>query len=125
MNEEMRQDCVDLVITACERYAGNFEVRTRGVWQWHWAAGQLWAHGVDVGSCEAPKRLRGVQTTPRLRRSVCPVYPRSHHRFCVSLSCSQMAARQVKETMDKKYNESWVVIIGEGFGFEVRNLTTL
>eukprot|EP00967_Tisochrysis_lutea_P125986 scaffold212300_cov41-Tisochrysis_lutea.AAC.3 len=26
MNEEMRQDCVDLVITACERYAGNFEV---------------------------------------------------------------------------------------------------
>ncbi len=26
----------------------------------------------------------------------------------------------VKETMDKKYNESWVVIIGEGFGFEVR-----
>mmetsp|Transcript_8229 Transcript_8229/g.22914 ORF Transcript_8229/g.22914 Transcript_8229/m.22914 type:complete len:96 (+) Transcript_8229:342-629(+) len=55
MNEEMRQDCVDLVITACERYAGNFE----------------------------------------------------------------MAARLVKETMDKKYNESWVVIIGEGFGFEV------
>jgi hypothetical protein len=31
-----------------------------------------------------------------------------------------MASRQVKETMDKKYNESWVVIIGEGFGFEVR-----
>lgn len=28
MNEEMRQDCVDLVITACERYAGNFEVRS-------------------------------------------------------------------------------------------------
>jgi hypothetical protein len=30
MNEEMRQDCVDLVITACERYAGNFEVRADG-----------------------------------------------------------------------------------------------
>lgn len=26
--------------------------------------------------------------------------------------------------MDKKYNESWVVIIGEGFGFEVRSGTT-
>merc|ERR1712060_863581 len=55
MNEEMRQDCVDLVITASERYQNNFEA----------------------------------------------------------------AARLVKETMDKKYNESWVVIIGEGFGFEV------
>eukprot|EP00316_Scyphosphaera_apsteinii_P003954 CAMPEP_0119343874 /NCGR_PEP_ID=MMETSP1333-20130426/106679_1 /TAXON_ID=418940 /ORGANISM="Scyphosphaera apsteinii, Strain RCC1455" /LENGTH=111 /DNA_ID=CAMNT_0007356291 /DNA_START=39 /DNA_END=374 /DNA_ORIENTATION=+ len=55
MNEEMRQDCVDLVITASERYQTNFEA----------------------------------------------------------------AARLVKETMDKKYNESWVVIIGEGFGFEV------
>jgi len=55
MNEEMRQDCVDLVITASERYQSNYE----------------------------------------------------------------SAARLVKETMDKKYNESWVVIIGEGFGFEV------
>ena len=55
MNEEMRQDCVDLVITASEKYSNNFEA----------------------------------------------------------------AARLVKETMDKKYNESWVVIIGEGFGFEV------
>ena len=31
----------------------------------------------------------------------------------------QSAARFVKETMDKKYNESWVVIIGQGFAFEV------
>ena len=29
MNEEMRQDCVDLVITAIERYAGNFESASR------------------------------------------------------------------------------------------------
>jgi len=27
----------------------------------------------------------------------------------------------VKETMDKKYNESWVVVIGQGFAFEVRH----
>eukprot|EP00326_Haptolina_ericina_P014223 CAMPEP_0181204754 /NCGR_PEP_ID=MMETSP1096-20121128/20106_1 /TAXON_ID=156174 ORGANISM="Chrysochromulina ericina, Strain CCMP281" /NCGR_SAMPLE_ID=MMETSP1096 /ASSEMBLY_ACC=CAM_ASM_000453 /LENGTH=111 /DNA_ID=CAMNT_0023295479 /DNA_START=39 /DNA_END=374 /DNA_ORIENTATION=+ len=31
----------------------------------------------------------------------------------------ESAARFVKETMDKKYNESWVVIIGQGFAFEV------
>jgi len=55
MNEEMRTDCVDLVITAIERYANSYE----------------------------------------------------------------SAARLVKETMDKKYNESWVVVIGQGFAFEV------
>ena len=37
-------------------------------------------------------------------------------RFCAAL---QSAARLVKETMDKKYNESWVVVIGQGFAFEV------
>jgi len=55
MTEEMRQDCSDLVITAVEKHANNFEA----------------------------------------------------------------AARLVKEAMDKKYNESWVVVIGEGFSFEV------
>jgi len=30
-----------------------------------------------------------------------------------------IAARTVKETMDKKYSPNWQVIIGEGFGFEV------
>eukprot|EP00965_Chrysotila_dentata_P200802 6180187-Pleurochrysis_carterae.AAC.2 len=29
MNEEMRQDCVDLVITASERYQSNYEVREK------------------------------------------------------------------------------------------------
>ena len=58
MPEEMRQDCVDLVITAIERFAGT---------------------------------------------------PQSY----------ESAARLVKETMDKKYNESWVVVIGQGFAFEV------
>ena len=32
---------------------------------------------------------------------------------------AQSAARLIKETMDKKYNESWMVIIGQGFAFEV------
>merc|ERR1712094_83928 len=31
----------------------------------------------------------------------------------------ESAARFVKEAMDKKYNESWVVIVGQGFSFEV------
>ena len=29
------------------------------------------------------------------------------------------AARMVKEQMDKKYNENWIVVIGQGFAFEV------
>ena len=31
----------------------------------------------------------------------------------------EQAARMVKEQMDKKYNENWIVIIGKGFSFEV------
>ncbi|EOD20447.1 hypothetical protein EMIHUDRAFT_208296 [Emiliania huxleyi CCMP1516] len=58
MNDEMRQDSVDIVITACEKFQGDYEA----------------------------------------------------------------AARLVKETMDKKYNESWVVVIGEGFTFEVKHV---
>ena len=55
MNEEMRTECVDMISTATERYASNYE----------------------------------------------------------------QAARMVKEQMDKKYNENWIVIIGKGFSFEV------
>ena len=55
MHEEMRQDCVDLVITASEKYSTNYE----------------------------------------------------------------QASRLIKETMEKKFNGSWGVIIGEGFGYEV------
>ena len=31
----------------------------------------------------------------------------------------EAAARMVKESMDKKYNENWLVVIGQGFAFEV------
>lgn len=31
----------------------------------------------------------------------------------------QMAAKSIKETMDKKFGTYWHVIVGEGFGFEV------
>jgi len=55
MNEEMRSDCVDAVISAAEKYTTNYE----------------------------------------------------------------LAARMVKEAMDKKYNENWIVVIGQGFSFEV------
>lgn len=55
MVEEMRQECIDLAITACEKYATNYE----------------------------------------------------------------MAARTIKETMDKKFGIYWHVIVGENFGFEM------
>lgn len=42
----------------------------------------------------------------------------SPHQLAIA-SRAQQAARLIKETMDKKYNGSWGVIIGEGFGFEV------
>ena len=55
MNEEMRTDAVYTVISATEKYVGNYEA----------------------------------------------------------------AARMIKEQMDKKYNENWIVVIGQGFAFEV------
>lgn len=30
-----------------------------------------------------------------------------------------MAAKSIKETMDKKFGTHWHVVVGEGFGFEV------
>lgn len=31
----------------------------------------------------------------------------------------QLAAKSIKETMDKKFGTHWHVVVGEGFGFEV------
>ncbi|XP_063695922.1 dynein axonemal light chain 4 isoform X1 [Culicoides brevitarsis] len=55
MNEEMRAEAIEISITACEKYAPNYEV----------------------------------------------------------------AAKTIKETMDKKFGSYWHVVVGEGFGFEV------
>jgi dynein light chain 4 len=30
-----------------------------------------------------------------------------------------MAARMIKEAMDKKFGPSWHTVVGEGFGFEI------
>ena len=32
---------------------------------------------------------------------------------------NESAAKLIKESMDKKYGNSWHVVVGEGFGFEV------
>jgi len=61
MNEEMRSDAVDLVISATEKHCPT--------------------------------------------GSAAPAY--------------DSAARMIKEQMDKKYNENWIVVIGQGFAFEV------
>ncbi|XP_037044583.1 dynein light chain 4, axonemal [Bradysia coprophila] len=55
MIEEMKTDCIELSITACEKFAANYE----------------------------------------------------------------MAAKTIKDAMDKKFGTFWHVIVGEGFGFEV------
>ncbi len=55
MNEEIKTEAIDMITTACEKYAANYE----------------------------------------------------------------LAAKTVKEAMDKKFGTFWHVVIGEGFGFEV------
>lgn len=77
MIDEMRAECVELSITACEKFTANYEVRT---------------------TCDT------VQTN---------IFT---FLFC---SSKQMAAKSIKEAMDKKFGTFWHVIVGEGFGFEV------
>ena len=44
--------------------------------------------------------------------------------MCVSAcekhtSNNESAAKNIKESLDKKFGSSWHVVVGEGFGFEV------
>ena len=39
-------------------------------------------------------------------------------RFCATQANLELAAKMVKEYMDRKYNENWIVIIGKDFAFE-------
>lgn len=32
---------------------------------------------------------------------------------------NEMAARMIKENMDKKFGPSWHAVVGEGYGFEI------
>ena len=101
MNEEMRQDCVELVVTAAERFQHNFEARA------------------PVVIRRPPASRTARRASGRPRRRVAPAVPARAAPDGAPCG-AQSAARLVKETMDKKYNTSWVVIMGEGFGFEAR-----
>ena len=36
-----------------------------------------------------------------------------------SLAAAQAACKLIKDTMDKKFGEAWLCVIGEGFNFDV------
>ena len=62
MNEEMRQDCVDVVITASERYQSNYEVCSS-------SGSAQWTHDDEqtrLGSGESRSRcvLHGLRLSP-------------------------------------------------------------
>lgn len=80
MNEEMRAEAIEMSITACEKYAPNYEVSYE---------------------------LQENDTID------------SNYRFCPYCLFQQVAAKTIKETMDKKFGSYWHVVVGEGFGFEV------
>ena len=78
----------------------------------------------DTGA--RPHRLVIQPSLPRLVRSPHEGSSRCSRpallrapRVCRHASNYELAARQVKEAMDKKYNENWIVVIGQGFAFEV------
>lgn len=55
-----------------------------------------------------------MRETRQLKRGMTQLMINNHY-----YSCSQAAAKMIKETMDKKFGASWHAVVGEGYGFEV------
>ncbi|PSN44669.1 Dynein light chain 4 [Blattella germanica] len=72
---------------------------------------------------EAAKKI--VHTYPLIRHSDMVEEMRGEVMELVVTACekhaanNEMAARMIKETMDKKFGPSWHTVVGEGFGFEI------
>lgn len=88
MIDEMRAECVELSITACEKFAANYEVSVN----------------TTKIKYRNPSKYKKIE---------------QYNLFSIDLSMKQMAAKSIKEAMDKKFGTYWHVIVGEGFGFEV------
>ena len=141
MNEEMRSDCVDAVISAAEKYVPRpSAARTRagrrsraGTRSFCYffdppltpccplsrlhryttnyeLAARMVKEAVRVCSLSRPRRAFARTISPRPTRAACPSTPPP-----ADLSPSSLSSPQ----MDKKYNENWIVVIGQGFSFEV------
>ena len=65
---------------------------------------------VRVCSLSRPRRAFARTISPIPARAACPSIPPP-----ADLSPSSLSSPQ----MDKKYNENWIVVIGQGFSFEV------
>ncbi|ELU16999.1 hypothetical protein CAPTEDRAFT_157041 [Capitella teleta] len=74
---------------------------------------------------EAQETKRVVHTYPLIRHSDMAEEMRVEAmELCVTAcekfsSNNEVAAKMIKETMDKKFGASWHVVVGEGFGFEI------
>jgi len=144
MNEEMRSDAVDLVISATEKYQANYELAARMVkdqvrtpsWdeRRHRAprifCGSVCALALVPLSPAARWVSRGRQTRQRSARANAPrVWRRcrrlsttheyrSHLSRSLGTSVPSYLVSRISQ-MDKKYNSNWIVAIGQGFSFEV------
>uniref|UniRef100_UPI00358F9E96 dynein axonemal light chain 4-like n=1 Tax=Myxine glutinosa TaxID=7769 RepID=UPI00358F9E96 len=81
------------------------------------------ADGVDPRKEKAEyKRLHSF---PLVRNSDMPEEMRMETmELCVTAcekfsSSNELAAKMIKESMDKKFGSPWQVVVGEGFGFEI------
>ncbi|XP_066995687.1 dynein axonemal light chain 4 [Anabrus simplex] len=66
-----------------------------------------------------------LHTYPLVRHSDMPDEIKAESVELVTTACekfsanNEMAARMIKETMDRKFGPSWHVVVGEGYGFEI------
>lgn len=81
----------------------------------------------DAAGGEGPKPedRKIVHTYPLIKNSDMPEETRMEAmELCVSACekyayCYELAARQIKDNLDKKFGASFHVVVGEGFGFEI------
>lgn len=71
-----------------------------------------------VTACEKFASNNEVRSHSHLG-DVVKILIRSPLWFLTFLLSQQSAAKMIKESMDKKFGNSWHVVIGEGFGFEI------
>ena len=141
MNEEMRSDCVDAVISAAEKYVPRpSAARTRSGRRSR--AGTRFV--IFSTRRSRPAALSLVYTGTRQTMSLRREWSRRRYACALSLSLARAARSHARSArswlvppalphlradlspsslsspqMDKKYNENWIVVIGQGFSFEV------
>lgn len=110
MHVEMKEEAMDICITAVEKYPNDAEKCTQVGGGWDRAAGEY----------SVPGRLRGDEgggaKATHSRSSPAKIGSARSNRPC--MACS-LPMQMIKDQMDKKFGAPWHVVVGKGFSYEI------